>query len=87
MASELGIDLDGQSPDFPALLKRMLFEFMYENHYQIEEPVDVTLNFNKKNAGNFKISKQRRLRNMKGLKGSLKRLVYRIGRKLFRCPC
>jgi hypothetical protein len=59
-------------------LKNKLYEFMYENNYKMVEPHDVTLYFNKKYGGDIKFTKDRRIRNKKGLFGNIKKIFYKI---------
>ncbi len=59
-------------------LKVKLYEFMYHNSYQMVEPKDITLFFNKNNGGDIKFSRPRRLRKKKGVIGFLKKALYRL---------
>ena len=51
---------------------------MYHNSYQMVEPKDITLFFNKNNGGDIKFSRPRRLRKKKGVIGFLKKALYRL---------
>jgi hypothetical protein len=59
-------------------LKIELYEFMYNNSYHMVEPKDITLFFNKKNGGDIKFSRPRRLRNKKSIIGFLKIIFFRL---------
>jgi hypothetical protein len=58
--------------------KNILYEYMYDNSYKMVEPLDITLYFNKKYGGDIKFSKDRRIRNKKGLIGNIKKIFYKI---------
>jgi hypothetical protein len=59
-------------------LQSKLYDFMIKNNYQMVEPRDITLNFNRKYGGDIKFSRERRLRYKKGLSGKIKRLAHKI---------
>ena len=59
-------------------LKNKLYTFMYDKHYAMVVPNDITLNFNKKYGGNLKFSRARRVRNSKGFLGTVKKIFYTL---------
>lgn len=59
-------------------LKVKLYEYMHENSYHMTEPKDITVYFNKSNGGDIKFSRPRRLRDKKGIIGSIKKALNRL---------